>query len=171
MINQAGLSSISNNAERVIQKASNSGWMTEEEHDRIKADLSELGFKVFIETNAIDEHADDAVTDEHGRTFFEVSIHPIVQQVADENGKPLDGDWFNPSGSEFSEEFGDELDDYPEAMFRKGWSVSSWVREDDDDEDGDIDVVDDEEFPDYEAAIIRAEELATKYRVEIDHRY
>ncbi|QIK78381.1 hypothetical protein G7077_05130 [Sphingomonas piscis] len=82
----------------------------------------------------------------------------------------MDGDCGNPSGGEFSDEFGDDLDGYPDAMFRKGWSVTSWVRDGDED-DGDIDVVDDEEFPDYDTAIVRAEELAAQYRVDIDHRY
>lgn len=101
-----------------------------------------------------------------GRAFVEVSIHPFVERIADEDGEPLEGgecEWFNASGSEY----GDELDDYPDDQFRKGWSVTSWVQDD----EGMIDEVDDEEFLDFESAMARADELAEKYRVDIDHRY
>jgi len=154
----------------IIQSAGDeNGWMSEEEYERTQTELRKLGVVTTMEGGEGED--EPPATDEHGRTFFEVSIHPFVEQVADKNGKPVDGDWVNPSGSEFSDKFGDDLDGYPDAMFRKGWSVSSWVRDHDEDDDGDIDVVDDEEFPDYDTAIVRAEELAAQYRVEIDHRY
>lgn len=149
----------------IIQNAGDeNGWMSEEEYKRNQAELRKLGV---ITMQGGQAQGTPPLKDKHGRTFFEVSIHPFVEQVADGNGEPVEGDWSNTSGGEFSEEFGDDLDGYPDAMFRKGWSVSSWVR----DHDGDIDVVDEEEFPDYDTAIIRAEELAAQYRVGIDHRY
>ena len=117
----------------------------------------------------LEDDDDTPSMDSKGRTFSEVSIHPFVQQIADEDGDAIeDGEWSNASGGEFSDEFGDELDDYPDEMFRKGWSVSSWVRNAD---GSDIDVVDEEEFDDYETAIERAEELADEYGVEVDERY
>lgn len=39
------------------------------------------------------------------------------------------------------------------------------------DSDGSKHMIDNEEFPDYETAIVRAKELAERYRVRIDHRY
>lgn len=164
-------------AQEIVQSAqTKDGWMTKEEHDRINAELRKLGINVITST----EHEDEPATDEHGRTFFEVSIHPFAVQIVDEDGDPIDEDdqWsFNPSGSEWSGEYGDDLDGYPDEMFLKGWSVSSWVGTPIFDEEGDlelhedIDEVDDEDFPDYDTAIARAEELAKKYRVDIDHRY
>jgi hypothetical protein len=151
-------------AQEIIQSAqTKDGWMTKEEHDRISAELRKLGINVVTTTN----YEDGPVTDEHGRTFDEVCIHPFVEQYADEDGEEVEGDWSNASGGEYSDEFGDDLDDYPDTMFRKGWSVTSWAR----DKSGDIYDVDDEEYPDYDTAIARAEELAAKYRVDIDHRY
>jgi hypothetical protein len=106
-------------------------------------------------------------TDQHGRNFIEVAIHPFVEMVADENGEPVDdGEWTNASGGEYSDEFGSDLDDYPDEMFRKGWSVTLWV-----DDNGDVDIVDEQEFPDRTSALARAQELAARYRVNIDHRY
>ena len=149
----------------IMQNAGDAnGWMSKEEYKRTQAELRKLGVITMQGGEGEDE---SPATDKHGRTFFEVSIHPFVEQVADEHGNPVDGDWSNPSGGEFSDEFGDDLDGYPDAMFRKGWSVSSWVRG----HDGSSIDVDEEEFPDYDTAIIRAEELAAQYRVGIDHRY
>lgn len=164
----------------IIQSAGNdNGWMSEEDYRRTQSELGKLGITVFTTVEDYDDDDDDEapVMDKHGRTFFEVSIHPFVQQVADEDGEPVDGDWVNSSGSVWNNEFGDDLDGYPDAMFRKGWSVSSWVGTPILDEDGDlesyedIEDVDDEEFPDYDTAIARAGELAAQYRVDIDHRY
>ena len=170
MMNNAELPLNLRKAMAIIQNAGDeNGWVSEEEHKRTQAELRKLGVVTTMEGGQAGDEL--PATDEQGRTFFEVSIHPFVVQVADENGEPVDGDWSNPSGGEFSDEFGDDLDCYPDAMFRKGWSVSSWVRDGDEDDDGDIDAVDDEEFPDYDTAILRAEELAAQYRVEIDHRY
>lgn len=149
----------------IIQNAGDeNGWMSEEEYEQAQAALLKLG--VVIAKEGVGGEGTPA-TDNNGRTFFEVSIHPWVQQFADEHGEAVEGDRENPSASEFGDEFGDELDDYPDAMFRKGWSVSSWVR----DNDGNENFVDDEDFPDYETAIVRARELAGKYHVGIDHRY
>ena len=141
--------------------------MSEAEYKRTQAELRKLGVVTMLENGNGNGNGQSPATDKHGRTFFEVSIHPFVEQVADEDGEPVDGDWSNPSGGEFSDEFGDDLVGYPDAMFRKGWSVSSWVR----DEDGNIEDVDDEEFPDYDTAMVRAEKMAALYRVGIDHRY
>ena len=152
----------------IIQNAGDeNGLMTEEEYYRTQAELRKLG--IMVATTMEDDEAEDLspAQDQHGRTFSEVSIHPFAQQIADEDGEPEDGGCFNPSGSEWSDEFGDDLDDYPDEMFRKGWSVTSWVTG----RDGSIGNVDDEEFPDFEAAIARAEELASQYRVNIDHCY
>ena len=161
----------------IMQSAGDeNGRMSAEEYNRACAELRKLGVMVATTT----DYEDGPATDEHGRTFFEVSIHPFAMQIADEDGDPIDEDdqWsFNPSGSEWSGEYGDELDGYPDEMFRKGWSVTSWVGTPIFDDDGDlelhedIDDVDDEEYPDYDTAIARAEELATLYRVDIDHRY
>ena len=140
------------------------GWMSEEEYEQTQAELRKLGVVIAMESVG---GKGTPATDEDGRTFFEVSIHPWVQQIADEDGEAVDGDRVNPDGSEFSDEYGDDLDDYPDSMFRKTWSVSSWVR----DNDGNQDVVDDDDIPDYETAIVRARELAGKYHVGIDHRY
>ena len=105
--------------------------------------------------------------DQSDREFCEVVIHPFVEMVADENGEPVDdGEWTNASGGEYSDEFGNDLDDYPDEMFRKGWSVTSWV-----DDNGDVEIADEEEFPDYASALARAKELAARYGVNIDHRY
>ena len=150
----------------IIQNAANNnGWTSEEEYKQTQAELRKLGAVAMMHNS--NGNGQPPATDKHGRPFFEVSIHPFVEQVADEDGEPVDGDWHNPSGGDFSDEFGDELDGYPDAMFRKGWSVSSWVR----DANGNDDDVDDEEFPDYDTAMARAEELAALYRVRIDHRY
>jgi hypothetical protein len=150
----------------IIQSAKHeNGWMSAEEFKRTRAELRKLGVVTMMQGG--NGNGQPPATDKHGRTFYEVSIHPFVEQIADEDGEPVDGDWSNPSGGEFSDEFGDDLDGYPDAMFRKGWSVSSWVR----DHKGDIDDVDDEEFADYDTAIARAEHFATKYGVRIDHRY
>jgi hypothetical protein len=95
-----------------------------------------------------------------------VSIHPFVEQYADKDGDPVDdGYCCNASGGDHSDEFGDDLDGYPDEMFRKGWSATSWARAPNTRE------VDDEEFPDYESAIAYAQQLSQKYRVKIDHRY
>jgi hypothetical protein len=141
-------------AQEIIQSATTEDrWMTEEEHDRMSAELRKLGIKVLTTTH----YEEGPATDEHGRTFFEVSIHPFAVQIVDEDGDPIDEDdqWsFNPSGSEWSDEYGDDLDGYPDDMFLKGWSVSSWVGTPIFDEEGDlelhedIDVVDDEAYPD-----------------------
>jgi hypothetical protein len=153
----------------IIQSAkADNGWMSQDEYNRTCAELSKLGIKVV--TTMTDEKGEvlPPATDKHGRSFFEVSIHPFVEQFADEDGDPVeDGYRLNPSGGEWSDEFGDDLDGYPDEMFRKGWSVTSWAR----DHDGHIGCDDDEEFPDYDTAIARAQELATQYRVPIDHRY
>lgn len=141
------------------------GWMSAEEYNRTCAELRKLGVNVVTTTERGED--EPPATDKYGRTFCEVSIHPFVEQIADEDGEPVDGDWCNASGGDWSDEFGDELDGYPDAMFLKGWSVTSWVRN----RDGGIHEVDDEEFPDYDSAIARAEELAALYRVDIDHRY
>lgn len=163
------LPSTGHKAQEIMQSAqTENGWISQDEHDRLGAELRKLGIKVVTTT----EYDEPPATDEHGRTFFEVMIHPFVVQIVDEDGDPIDEDeqeWFNPSGSEWSDEFGDDLDGYPDEMFRKGWSVSSWVRVGDNDEH--MEEVDDEEYPDYDTAIARAEELAAKYRVDIDHRY
>lgn len=159
----------------IIQSAQTNedGWMSKAEHDRLSAELRKLGINVVTSTN----YEEGPATDEHGRTFFEVSIHPFVEQFADPYGNEVDGEWSNAGGGEYSDEFGDDLDRYPDTMFRKGWSVSSWVGTPVFDDEGDlelhedIDVVDDEEYPDYDTAIARAEELAALYRVDIDHRY
>lgn len=112
-------------------------------------------------------YCDNPASDQHGRKFLEVVIHPFVEMIADEDGEPVDdGEWTNASGGEYSDEFGDDLDDYPNDMFRKGWSVSSWVEH-----EGDLDVVDEEEFDDRASALARSQELAALYRVPIDHRY
>ena len=140
------------------------GGMSEEKYDQAKAESGKPGVVIAMEDA---EGQNAPAKDKHGRTFFEVSIHPFVEQIADEDGEAVEGEWMNASGSGFSDQFGDELDDYPDAMFRKGWSVSSWVR----DGDGNQDDVDEEEFPSYATAIVRAEELAERYRVRINHRY
>ena len=127
-----------------------------------------LGLIVFTAINDPAEESTSPVIDARGLPFFEVSIHPFVQQIADEDGEVEEGEWSSASGGEFSDVYGDELEGYPDDMFRKGWSVSSWAGDPD---SGDIEDVDDEEFPDYETAISRAQELAAKYRVGIDHRY
>lgn len=144
----------------IIQSASNdNGWMSESEYNRVNADLRKLGITVITTQEPLDlpVSVEPTVDD-----IIEVSIHPFVQQIADENGEEIEGDWSNASGGEYSDEFGDELDDYPDAMFRKGWSVSTWTSV-----DGDID----EEFDDYETAIARAADLADKHGAVIDHRY
>ena len=140
------------------------GWMSEEEYEQAQAELRKLGVVIAMEGG---KGEDAPAKDKNGRTFFEVSIHPWVQQIADEHGEVVEGDRENPSASEFNDEFGDDPDDYSDTMFRKTWSVSSWVR----DNDGNEDFVDDEDFPDYDTAIVRAEELAGQYHVGIDHRY
>lgn len=112
-------------------------------------------------------YSNPPATDQRDREFCEVVIHPFVEMVADENGEPVDdGEWTNASGGEYSDEFGHDLDDYPDTMFRKGWSVTSWV-----DDNGDVDIVDEQEFPDRTSALARAQELAARYGVNIDHRY
>ena len=154
---------IARKAQEIIQSAkTEDGWMTKEEHDRLSAELRKLGINVVTTTN----YEDGPATDEYGCTFTKVSIHPFVERVANEDGEPIEGDWSNASGGEYSDEFGDDLDDYPDAMFLKGWSVSSWV-----DDGGEPATVDNEEFPDYDTAFARAEELAALYRVDIDHSY
>ena len=145
----------------IIQSASNdNGWMSESEYNRVNAQLRKLGITVITAQEPLDipVPANPAVDTD----IIEVSIHPFVEKIADENGESVDGEWFNPCGSDYSDEFGDELDGYPNAMFRKGWSVSTWSS---------VDVDIDEEFDDYETAIARAVELADQYGVEIDHRY
>lgn len=113
------------------------------------------------------DYSESPLTDQFGREFCEVVIHPFVEMVTDESGEPVDdGEWTNASGGEYSDEFGNELDDYPDEMFRKGWSVTSWV-----DDNGGVDIVDEEEFPDRTSALARAQELAVRYCVNIDHRY
>ena len=172
MISNAELPVNLRNAMAIIQNAGDeNGWMSEEEYTRTQAELRKLGLNVVTTINGDESEDESPATDEDGRTFFEVSIHPFVEQVADENGEAMNGFGFNPGDN--------DLDAYPDAMFRKGWSVTSWVQAPDDEYDhdddgeyeGDIDAVDDEEFPDYDTAIARAEELAALYRVEIDHRY
>lgn len=135
--------------------------------NEIEVTLNQANKGLIVSTAANDEST-SPVIEARDLTFSEVSIHPFVQQIADEDGEVEDGDWSNASGGEFSDEYGDELEGYPDEMFRKGWSVSSWASDTD---SGDIDSIDDEEFPDYETAISRAEELAAKYQVGIDHRY
>lgn len=151
----------------IIQSAQTNedGWMSKAEHDRLSAELRKLGINVMTTI----AHDDEPATDEPDCTFYEVSIHPFVEQFADPYGNEVDGEWSNASGGEYSDEFGDDLDGYPDTMFRKGWSVTSWARVGDNDEH--IMCVDDEEYPDYDTTIARAEELAALYRVDIDHRY
>jgi hypothetical protein len=127
-----------------------------------------LGTNLFINIDSDSSMSEGPAICDNGKAFLEVSIHPFIQQRADEDGEVEYGDWANASGGEFSDEYGDELEGYPDEMFRKGWSVSSWVSDPD---SGDIEDFDDEEFPDYETAISRAQQLAAKYRVGIDHRY
>lgn len=118
-------------------------------------------------TIVMTDASSSSASDQMGRKFHEVVIHPFVEMIADEDGEPIDdGEWTNASGGEYSDEFGDDLDDYPDDMFRKGWSVSSWVEH-----EGGVDVVDEEEFDDRASALARAQELAVQYRVPIDHRY
>ena len=149
----------------IIQNAANNnGWTSKEQYEHTQAELRKIGIVTVLHNGM--RIGQPPATDKHGRPFFEVSIHPFVQQVADENGEPMKGNWSNTSGGQFTREFGDDLDGYPDAMFRKGWSVSSWVQD-----ENQIDGVDDEEFPDYDTAIVRAEELAALYRVQIDYRY
>lgn len=132
----------------------------------------EMKFDTYNQVNhemndSISGYSDFPVIDQRGRNFYEVVIHPFVEMIADEDGEPLDdGEWTNASGGEYSDEFGNDLDDYPDEMFRKGWSVTSWV-----DDNGDVDIVDEQEFPDRTSALARAQELATRYCVKIDHRY
>lgn len=104
---------------------------------------------------------------EDGWTFFEVSIEPLVEQIADENGEPMEGNIEPPRGGEYSDEFGDELYDYPDAMFYKFWSVLSWARDD----HGEVEYVDGENHLTYDAAIAHAKALAQKYNVPINHRH
>ena len=112
-------------------------------------------------------YLESPTTDQFGREFCEVVIHPFVEMIADEDGEAVeDGEWTNASGGEYSDEFGNDLDDYPDEMFRKGWSVTSWV-----DNNGDVDIVDEQEFPDRTSALARAQELAARYRVYIVFRY
>lgn len=112
-------------------------------------------------------YSESPIKDQFGRDFCEVVIHPFVEMIADDNGEPIDdGEWTNASGGEYSDEFGNDLDDYPDEMFRKGWSVTSWV-----DDNGDVDIVDQQEFPDRTSALACAQELAARYCVKIDHRY
>ena len=143
------------------------GQMTDEAANQARAELAKLGINVIGQRGQ--SSAGQPVTDEHGRTFFEVSIHPFAEQYANWRGQPVQGDWFNTSGSDLSDVFGDEPEDYPPSMFRTGWSVTSWVRVGDDDDH--MDEVDDEEFSDFETANAFAEMLAEKYNVPIDHRY
>lgn len=112
-------------------------------------------------------YSESLTKDQFGREFCEVVIHPFVEMIADDSGEPIDdGEWTNASGGEYSDEFGNDLDDYPDEMFRKGWSVTSWV-----DDNGNVDIVDEQEFPDRTSALARAQELAARYRVNIDHSY
>jgi hypothetical protein len=127
-----------------------------------------LGLSFFVKIDSDPMLNENPAIHGNGKAFFEVSIHPFVQQIADEDGEVEDGDWSNTAGGEWSDEYGNELEGYPDEMFRKGWCVSSWAG---DPASSDIEDVDDEEFPDYETAISRAQELAAKYRVGIDHRY
>lgn len=165
MINNTEQSLLATKVAEIIQSAESvDGMMTMEEHDRVCEELRKIGVTVI---ELPDDEEPIPLKDEHGRTFFQVMIHPFIQEIADEDGEPVDGEWCNASGSPWSDEFGDELDDYPDEMFRKGWSVSSWVQ----DPQGGIDAVDDEEFDDYDTANARAIELADRYGVAIDHCY
>ena len=160
----------------IIQNSGNEdGWMSEHEHRRPEAELGNLELKVVIAVNEEDHRGDDAPgTDEEGRTFFEVSLTPLVKQIADESGAPFTGNAFCPLDGISSENAREPFDGYPDAMYQKWWSVTSWALDgdcdydDDDDAEENLIPVDEEDFPDFESAIACAEALASRYRVVIN---
>ena len=56
---------------------------------RYSGDVPAIDVVVRINVITTTHHEDEPATDEHGRTFSEVLIHPFVEQYADEDGEPI----------------------------------------------------------------------------------
>lgn len=116
------------------------GFISEEEQARITEELQKLGIKVNISTEL-----ECSVDMDESVRVEEVQIHPWAE---DENGR-----LFNPWCSDKN---GKDA----------GWNVHSFASAG----EGDIYIIDDVDFDDYDTAIEHAKALAEKYGVPLHRR-
>ena len=129
----------------IMQSAGDeNGRMSAEEYNRACAELRKLG--VVVATTSVDENGNEVSSATDKQTLVEdVQIHPWKEDA--------DGNLFNPWCSDAEGE-------------DAGWNVHSFAPNG----EGGGEIIDDDDFDDYETALAHGQILAEKYGVPLRNR-